>query len=138
MTCNKQLAHGTSKSELVASIKFLQAHPQTIHTLCNLLRHICDVSPDYDLSEQCFWFCDTIMTIVHEQLGGSRFIRGEAWSKAGKYSRISVLGPGRDTMEQIRARFLASKVDAEPAEGMFYPCSWEATTCTHSPLGPHI
>jgi hypothetical protein len=119
MTRDKPRVLRDAKLGRVASISFLQAHPQTIHTLCNLFRHICDVSPNYGaLSEQCFWFCDTIMKIIDDEFNGSRFVKAEAWNRAGKYGRLSILTPGGQSMQEIKERFLASRVDREQAQGM--------------------
>jgi hypothetical protein len=88
-----QLTSGMDRGAFsrVATLPFSSQKSFALRELCLILSFFPAFSPQYKLrAEQCYWFCDVVLSTVLVASGDTSIVKEEGYKKAGKFGNFSV------------------------------------------------
>jgi hypothetical protein len=75
----------------VLRLPFLSQTPFALRELCLILSFFPAFSPQYKLrEEQCYWFCDVVVSTVCAACEGALIVKEKGFKRAGKFGKLSV------------------------------------------------
>jgi len=74
----------------VLRVPFPSQAPFALRELCLILSFFPVFSPKYKLrQEQCYWFCDVVVSTVRAACNGASVVKEEGFKRAGKFGKFS-------------------------------------------------
>lgn len=89
---SEQLTSGMDRGPSIPVLRlpFLTYAPFALRELCLILSFFPAFSPQYKLrQEQCYWFCDVVVSTVREACNGVSIVKEEGFKRAGKFGKFS-------------------------------------------------
>lgn len=116
----------------IATLRFSPQKLFALRELCVILSFFQTFSPVYKLrDEQCYWFCDVVMSTVHKACHGSQMVEAERFIKGGKFIFFNVRRSA-ETRQLFLDTYLTIRALGKGSRPVTLPIMTVARKCIHT------